>query len=59
MSRFKWQHVWYVTASWLLTLLIHVTTVHIKDLGHTVPDSAMRQSPYASNAQVCLFDLSR
>jgi hypothetical protein len=26
--------------------------VHIKDLGHTIADSDLRQSPYASNAQV-------
>jgi len=30
--------------------------VHVKDLGQTVPDSAMRQSPYASNAQVRFDD---
>jgi hypothetical protein len=26
--------------------------IHVKDLGDRIPDSALRQSPYAHNAQV-------
>jgi hypothetical protein len=35
--------------SWKLT-----STVHVRDIGYAIPNSEMRQSPYANNAQVCL-----